>query len=567
MPALHAWLALALGLGRPNPSPNEPQLTLGRFPGALLSHANLPIAWFAPQMVRPLLNKWLAALFVTASLVVIATTTGVTAAMIKMQAVPVPVQQDGTQHPKANDGLGHVLLTGAATYDLPLHVAPVLDMEELFSVEKIRVTVPDREVSQNVVTSFHITRVTKVNSTAVVFYTVGDEQIRVWNGITTVRFSANGPDIPVCSANVTCAAFQVDSLALAEKYIAEAEASLLPFSEGRRRLAEACFDPLTPEQRTDMQTTANAKCAETCENTCRWSSDGVCSDGGEGSVNEGNSPFYCFYGTDCADCGSRPSLDTDCLLLSNQAKLDKKLDTLSTPSCDTPAAPPSPSPPASPPVCGTSSAWAKSFDVPDSDMSYTLTAQVGTLESENTLAIMMPSEPLDSLVKEAVKAFGNAVNCIKVEKGTEIIPIKGQCYELHYTAGQTTEYTVKKTAGPSIAVFTQNPAKLDLKQDGTEIEPTDQLCGDSPFPLQIAGFQPISNVYQHNKIDLDQKAMEEALGLDDFTEATKWYSKGGNSVSKGKFRAPACGPVCRLGLAAARGPGRLGCAASGPGRP
>ena len=275
MPALHAWLALALGLGRPNPSPNEPQLTLGRFPGALLSHANLPIAWFAPQMVRPLLNKWLAALFVTASLVVIATTTGVTAAMIKMQAVPVPVQQDGTQHPKANDGLGHVLLTGAATYDLPLHVAPVLDMEELFSVEKIRVTVPDREVSQNVVTSFHITRVTKVNSTAVVFYTVGDEQIRVWNGITTVRFSANGPDIPVCSANVTCAAFQVDSSTLAEKYIAEAEASLVQFSEGRRRLAEACLDPLTPAQRTTMQNVTTAKCAETCENTCRWPSDGV----------------------------------------------------------------------------------------------------------------------------------------------------------------------------------------------------------------------------------------------------------------------------------------------------
>ena len=331
MPALHAWLALALGLGRPNPSPNEPQLTLGRFPGALLSHANLPIAWFAPQMVRPLLNKWLAALFVTASLVVIATTTGVTAAMIKMQAVPVPVQQDGTQHPKANDGLGHVLLTGAATYDLPLYVAPVLDMEELFSVEKIRVTVPDREVSQNVVTSFHITRVTKVNSTAVVFYTVGDEQIRVWNGITTVRFSANGPDIPVCSANVTCAAFQVDSSTLAEKYIAEAEASLVQFSEGRRRLAEACLDPLTQMQRTAMQTVVTAKCAETCENTCRWPSDGVCSDGGTNSVNEDNNPFYCFYGTDCDDCGARPSVDIDCLLLSNQAHLEEKINALTSP--------------------------------------------------------------------------------------------------------------------------------------------------------------------------------------------------------------------------------------------
>ena len=486
------------------------------------------------------MNKWLAALFVTAGLVVIATITGVTAAMIGTQAMLV--QQGGTEHPKANDGHGHVLLTGAATHDLPLYVAPVLDVEELFSVDKIRVTVPDREVSQNVVTSFHITRVTKVNSTAVVFYALGGEQIRVWNGVTTVRFMADGPDIPVCSANVTCAAFQVDSLALAEKYIAEAEASLLQFSEGRRRLAEACIDPLTPEQRTDMQATANTKCAETCENTCRWPGDGICSDGGAGSNNEGGA-FYCFYGTDCEDCGKRPSLDTDCLLLSNQAKLDKKLDTLSAPSCDTPAPP---SPPASPPVCGTSSAWAKSFDVPNPDMSYTLTAQVGTLESENTLAIMVPSEAkLDSLADDAVEAFGEAVNCIVIEPGTVITPgdyPKGQCFELQFTAGVTTEYTVNSTMA-SVAVFTQNPAELDLKQDGTDVEAADQLCGETPFPLSIAGYVPGSNVYQHNKVDLDQKAMEAALSAKNFTVATNSYATGANSVSKGTFRAPACGKV------------------------
>ena len=237
-------------------------------------------------MVRPPLNKWLAALIVTAGLVVIATTTGVTAgmaAMIGTQALLV--QQGKAEHPKANDGHGHVLLTGAATYDLPLYVAPVLDVEELFSVDKIRVTVPDPEVSQNVVTSFHITRVTKVNSTAVVFHALGGEQIRVWNGVTTVRFSADGPDIPVCSANVTCAAFQVDSATQADKYIAEAEASLVQFSEGRRRLAEACLDPLSPEKRTEFQSAAADKCAATCENTCRWASDGVCSDGGNSSIN------------------------------------------------------------------------------------------------------------------------------------------------------------------------------------------------------------------------------------------------------------------------------------------
>merc|ERR1719482_978477 len=52
----------------------------------------------------------------------------------------------------------------------------------------------------------------------------------------------------------------------------------------------------------------------------------------------------------------------------------------------------------------------------------------------------------------------------------------------------------------------------------------------------IAGYYPGSSVVEHNKIDLDQKAMETALGDGDFTLAKKWYAEGGNSVSKGAFR-------------------------------
>ena len=92
--------------------------------------------------------------------------------------------------------------------------------------------------------------------------------------------------------------------------------------------------------------------------------------------------------------------------------------------------------------------------------------------------------------------------------------------------------------------------------------------GNCPFQSALmAGYVPGSDVKAHSEIDLDQKAMEAALKAKNYTGATDAYANGGNSVSKGKFRAPACGPVCRLGLAAARGPGRLGCAASGPGRP
>jgi len=158
---------------------------------------------------------------------------------------------------------GEVVRTGVATHDLPLLVAPVLPDDQLSSVETIRVTLPGRtpgpiefgsgeavnEVGPSEINWFRISRVQKINSTVVVFHALGGETIRVWNGVTTVRLSATGPEIPVCSSNVTCAAFQVEGAKLAEKYLAEAEALLEPFVDGRRRLAEACLatkvdDPL-----------------------------------------------------------------------------------------------------------------------------------------------------------------------------------------------------------------------------------------------------------------------------------------------------------------------------------
>ena len=71
--------------------------------------------------------------------------------------------QNPKVHPKANDGHGNVLLTGTATYDLPLIVAPVMTNEELARVDKFRVTVLDPEVSGNVIASFN-SSLTKINS-------------------------------------------------------------------------------------------------------------------------------------------------------------------------------------------------------------------------------------------------------------------------------------------------------------------------------------------------------------------------------------------------------------------
>ena len=67
--------------------------------------------------------------------------------------------------------------------------------------------------------------------------------------------------------------------------------------------------------------------------------------------------------------------------------------------------------------------------------------------------------------------------------------------------------------------------------------PTWQASAPSP---PIAGYVPGSDVSEHNKIDLDQKAMETALssaaGAGPWTAATNAYADGGNSLSKGSFR-------------------------------
>ena len=105
--------------------------------------------------------------------------------------------------------------TRAATHHLPLLVAPVLPDNELFSVETIHYKLPtinEINASPNVtgggevglslsgaVNSLHISvrvsRVEMVNSTAIVCYGLGGEEIRVWNGVTA-RLSAAAPRHP-----------------------------------------------------------------------------------------------------------------------------------------------------------------------------------------------------------------------------------------------------------------------------------------------------------------------------------------------------------------------------------
>ena len=54
----------------------------------------------------------------------------------------------------------------------------------------------------------------------------------------------------------------------------------------------------------------------------------------------------------------------------------------------------------------------------------------------------------------------------------------------------------------------------------------------------IAGYEAMvtGSVQEHNESDLDQKAMETALGTGDFVTAKAWYTQGGNSQGSAGFR-------------------------------
>ena len=72
-----------------------------------------------------------------------------------------------------------------------------------------------------------------------------------------------------------------------------------------------------------------------------------------------------------------------------------------------------------------------------------------------------------------------------------------------------------------------------VSSDGSLLEASTAACTHT---VPIAGYIPGSDVFEHNKIDLDQAAMETELSSYNWTGATSWYASGGNSVSKGAFR-------------------------------
>ena len=125
------------------------------------------------------------------------------------------------------DDEGRVMQTVEASTPLPLVAAPVLRKDQLLSIKTLSVKTadpeqPDREMKA----SFAIASVHWYNLTAVRFETETHDEIRVWNGEATL-VTADGTVLPLCEADVTCSAFTVDDVEVAETVVEQAKEALI----------------------------------------------------------------------------------------------------------------------------------------------------------------------------------------------------------------------------------------------------------------------------------------------------------------------------------------------------
>jgi len=111
-----------------------------------------------------------------------------------------------------------------------------------------------------------------------------------------------------------------------------------------------------------------------------------------------------------------------------------------------------------------------------------------------------------------------------------------------YDAGNYGSFDAVKAAFEStyscLGITCAQVGALKDSSTGALLSTKTAACSDvSVYRAPIAGYIPGSDVIEHNKIDLDQAAMETELGAANFAGATKWYADGGNSMkSSGSFR-------------------------------
>jgi len=157
------------------------------------------------------------------------------------QAVTTTASSTGLLEVKGSDTIAK---TAIAAQDIPLMVAPALDMDTLSEVKSLKVTY-GTGMGQRVQAQLSIVGVRKHNSTFVEFVTdIAGETVETLNGVANlVRYpnAANGLTRPrklaICSANATCSAFRASGIDInAALDLARTELARSGFHEASRRL-------------------------------------------------------------------------------------------------------------------------------------------------------------------------------------------------------------------------------------------------------------------------------------------------------------------------------------------
>jgi hypothetical protein len=146
-------------------------------------------------------------------------------------------------------GTDTIAKTATATQDVPLLVAPVLDLETLGNVKSLKVQYYDNDAySDPIEALLSIVAVRKHNSTYVEFVTdVMGEKIEVINGeavLVQYPTQTNDLEMPkafeICSANATCSAFKASGIDVDAAYgLAREELHKAGFADRARRLTPA----------------------------------------------------------------------------------------------------------------------------------------------------------------------------------------------------------------------------------------------------------------------------------------------------------------------------------------
>ena len=108
-----------------------------------------------------------------------------------------------------------------------------------------------------------------------------------------------------------------------------------------------------------------------------------------------------------------------------------------------------------------------------------------------------------------------------------------------YDAGTYPSWTAVKEAFEStyscLGITCAQVGELQ-HSNGTLLAENTAACVDPEVFSPIAGYVPGSDVVPHTLIDLDQQAMETALGEKNWSAATDHYANGGNSLARSGYR-------------------------------